>query len=197
MTSLYIAVKLYESGGLRPSSFVELSRGFFTEDHVIAMEETILRTLSWHVHPPTYLSFTREMLLLIKPTQCGSLDYNEIVETSRFLTELGVCDYFFATRKPSSVALACILNSIGCISDKPKRDSTYQHFAQAIRDIAGLDCMDHEVEQCRVRLHEIDLQGGYERQELRSQDRLENTSPICVSATNQIQDTQDEHALDD
>ena len=43
MTSLYIAVKLYEPGILTPASFVELSRGFFTEDHVTAMEESILR----------------------------------------------------------------------------------------------------------------------------------------------------------
>ena len=83
------------------------------------------RTLSWHLHPPTYLSFIREMLLLLQQTKCGHSDYHEIVEISRFLTELAVCDYFFVTRKPSSVALACILNALGCINDGIKRDTIY------------------------------------------------------------------------
>lgn len=43
MTSLYMAIKLYEPTTLKISSFVELSRGYFTIEHIIAMEETILR----------------------------------------------------------------------------------------------------------------------------------------------------------
>lgn len=43
MASLHLAVKLYEPGTLRLPSLVELSRGVFTEGHVVAMEETILR----------------------------------------------------------------------------------------------------------------------------------------------------------
>lgn len=43
MTSLYMAIKLYEPSSLRISSFIELSRGYFTVQHIIAMEENILR----------------------------------------------------------------------------------------------------------------------------------------------------------
>jgi lipoyl(octanoyl) transferase len=43
MSSLYMAIKLYEPTTLKISSFIELSRGYFTVDHIIAMEETILR----------------------------------------------------------------------------------------------------------------------------------------------------------
>lgn len=195
MTSLYIAVKLYEPGILTPSSFVELSRGFFTEEHVTTMEESILRTLSWHLHPPTYLSFIREMLLLVQQTKCSHSEYHEIVEISRFLTELAVCDYFFVTRKPSSVALACILNALGCIHDEIKRDSIYSQFTRAIQDIAELDCVKYEVEECRERLHEIYLQGGYKKQDQVSLDRFENTSPVGVASINQTQDPRDDITL--
>ena len=43
MTSLYMAIKLYEPSTLRMSSFIELSRGYFTVEHIISMEETLLR----------------------------------------------------------------------------------------------------------------------------------------------------------
>ena len=43
MTSLYMAIKLYEPNTLRVSSFIELSRGYFTVQHIIGMEETLLR----------------------------------------------------------------------------------------------------------------------------------------------------------
>jgi hypothetical protein len=33
----------------------------------------------------------------------------EVFEYSRFLTEIAVCDYFFVTRKPFSIALAAVL----------------------------------------------------------------------------------------
>jgi hypothetical protein len=43
MTCLYLAIKLYEPGSLKISSLIALSRGFFTNSHVLAMEESILR----------------------------------------------------------------------------------------------------------------------------------------------------------
>lgn len=43
MTCLFMACKLYSRDKLRISSLLELSRGYFTEDHVVAMEESILK----------------------------------------------------------------------------------------------------------------------------------------------------------
>ena len=43
VTCLYIALKLYGSSSLKITSFVELSRGYFTVDHIVAMEDAILR----------------------------------------------------------------------------------------------------------------------------------------------------------
>ena len=43
MTTLYLACKLYDPHKLRMSSLIELSRGYFTEEHITAMEESILK----------------------------------------------------------------------------------------------------------------------------------------------------------
>jgi len=46
MTSLYLAIKIHEPGRLKMSSLLELSRGYFMIEHVVAMEEAILRCVS-------------------------------------------------------------------------------------------------------------------------------------------------------
>lgn len=43
MTTLYIAIKLYEPGRLSMSSMIELSRGYFLVGQMAAMEMSILR----------------------------------------------------------------------------------------------------------------------------------------------------------
>lgn len=43
MTSLFLAIKLYEPSKIKMSSFIELSRGYFSTQHLAAMERSILR----------------------------------------------------------------------------------------------------------------------------------------------------------
>jgi hypothetical protein len=43
MTSLFLAIKLYEPGKLSMKSMIELSRGYFKVDQMVAMEMEILR----------------------------------------------------------------------------------------------------------------------------------------------------------
>lgn len=43
MTTLYLAIKLFETGTLQMTSLIELSRGYFTVEHIAVMEATILR----------------------------------------------------------------------------------------------------------------------------------------------------------
>lgn len=43
MTCLFLAIKLYEPGKLSMSSMIELSRGYFMVEQMIAMEHSILR----------------------------------------------------------------------------------------------------------------------------------------------------------
>ncbi len=43
MTCLYLAAKINEADKLNITSLIGLSRGFFTTEHIVAMEESILR----------------------------------------------------------------------------------------------------------------------------------------------------------
>lgn len=43
MTCLFLAIKLYEPGKISMSSMIELSRGYFTVEQMVAMETSILR----------------------------------------------------------------------------------------------------------------------------------------------------------
>ena len=43
MTSLFLAIKLYEPGRISMASMIELSRGYFSVDQMVAMEGSILR----------------------------------------------------------------------------------------------------------------------------------------------------------
>jgi len=193
MTSLYIAIKLYEPGMLKLSCFVELSRGYFSAEHIIAMEDAILRALHWHVHPPTSLCFIRHFMMLIPENSCSPLVIHEIKELSRFLTELSVCDYFFTTQKPSSIALAAILIALESVNEA--RDPLIRHsFMNRVHQFAGVNCMLEEVEACKARLRETYNSGGCTRQEVSDyemnvgNDRIETgevVSPVCVSDISQ------------
>jgi Cyclin, N-terminal domain len=50
MTTLFLAIKLYEPGKLSMSSMIELSRGFFLVEQMAAMEVSILRYVSLNSH---------------------------------------------------------------------------------------------------------------------------------------------------
>jgi len=70
MTSLFLASKLY---GPKPSAIsmeylASLSRSEFTTGHLTQMEMLLLRSLKWHVHPPTAKAAVQELLALIAIT---------------------------------------------------------------------------------------------------------------------------------
>jgi hypothetical protein len=179
MTAVYLAIKLYEPKTLHLSSLVELSRGYFLAKHIVAMEEAMLQALSWHVHPPTPYAFCREMMHLLSADLTPRIQH-DVSELARFFTELSVCDYFFCTRKPSSIALASIINAIELMG--PNRvDPRYKiQFLNNIVDL-GLDIADDdEIIECYERLREMYIAGGYTP--TLSDDR--NDVPPHTSSTN-------------
>lgn len=190
MTTLYLAIKLNEQGTLKMSSLIELSRGYFMVEHIAAMEEAILRALSWYVHPPTSLAFVRHLLMLIPSGSCSREVKHELLELARFLTELAVCDYFFVTRKPSSIALAAVLNAMEGMNPSRLPEDVRQRFVESVRIFVRMDCNDEEVEECQARLREMYYQGGYyqnhqetpkEHEGAGFDDDDRGCSPFCVA----------------
>lgn len=201
MTALYLAIKLYEPSKLRMSSLIDLSRGYFMAEHIITMEDSMLLSLGWHVHPPTPFAFCRDLMQLVSP-DVSPREKHDVNELSRFLTELSVCDYWFVTKKPSSVALAAIINAMELFG--PRRiDPRYKvEFVHRAVDI-GMDVAnDDEIIECYERLREMYIAGGYsptlEDVEEDEDARVATVSPTGVAdgpdADNNMEDSQMECA---
>lgn len=179
MTALYLAIKLYEPGKIRMSSLIDLSRGYFLEDHIVTMEDSMLQTLGWHVHPPTPYSFVREIIPLL-PAQITPRDRHDTNELARFLTELSVCDYWFVTKKPSSIALASLINALE-LQGEPRIPRTFKiQLLQSLGSCGSDIIYDEEVITCYERLRDMYIAGGYSPINSSTepeQDRIATVSP--------------------
>lgn len=160
MTALYIAIKVYETGELNISGFIELSCGYFKNEHIVAMENSMLPSLNWYVHPPTPIAFCRDLMSLVSGDISESIRH-DVMKNARFMTELSVCEYWFVSKKPSSIALASLVNAIELqgphrISDIYKKD-----FLRRVVQI-GIDIVnDKDFLDCYERLSEIYTEGGF------------------------------------
>ena len=144
---------------------------------------SICRALSWRVHPPTAYCFSKHLLFLM-PYKSISLEArHDVLELSRFLTELGVIDYHFVRHKQSVVALASLLFSMQEISGVS--EEALLHFeAELQKEAADLCLSKNEVLECRERFRQLYREGGYEHPETTASSaatRNEAISPVCVS----------------
>lgn len=105
----------------------------------------------------------------------------DILELTRFLTELSVIDYYFVGQKPSAVALAALLNAMTLMP--AVSDAAIDDLKRELKRLPALDPNNHEVEDCRSRLRVLYEQGAYERQETLgdTEPRHDTNSPVCVS----------------
>ena len=119
---------------------------------------------------------------LLPEDACHEQLLYEIKELSRFLSELAVCDYFFVCKKPTTVGLAALLTSIELIEGDWKPGVRKQFLSQVV-SVAGCDHQSQDVLECKARLRETYIQGGfYDPQQATAKDRAgDNGSPVCVS----------------
>lgn len=154
MTALYVAIKLYENGTFAISSVTALSRGYFISEHIVAMEEIMLQALNWHVHPPTPSAFCSDFMLLLSvdiPSEIRS----EINELVRYLTELSVCDYWFVTRKPSTITIASFMYAFDLLGSQGMESGYQDRFLKKLTDNGFDIANDEDIEKCYDRLRDI------------------------------------------
>lgn len=178
MVSLSLAVKLFEPCKLCMSSMIELSRGHFTVKQMEAMELSLMKDLQWSLHPPTAYGIMKHLLYLLPIPNTLLYLRHDILELSRFLSELGVMDYFFVSKRLSHVAVASIANALQDIASVPHQ--TRCDFVDLLYSL-NVDLDDPDIVDCRHRLRLLFVQGGYAPPSTQ-QDRLDTTpSPPCVS----------------
>ncbi|KAL7500446.1 hypothetical protein ACHAWT_008645 [Skeletonema menzelii] len=145
VAAIHIAIKLVSPWKLRMNHLLDLCAGKFTAGDIASMELTLLSSLSWRVHPPSAVEFCTQ-LIDSSFTESTPHAIHDLQDMARYLNELAVCDYFFVTRKPSSVALASIMCAIELTNnqiDPRDKDRFTSRVAQA-----ALDVSDEEVIQC-------------------------------------------------
>ena len=157
------------------------------------------RALNWHVHPPTAFCFARHLLHLYPPSASSPVDSrHDILELARFLTELSVIDYFFVNKKSSFVGLAALLNAMEISRAFPFADQMY--FLESIHRFNLLNVRDPAIEECRFRLKELYISGGYSQtHDLHvvtpvTESRTDTVSPVSVTATFDSYTAQHAHA---
>lgn len=155
----------------------------FTFLHVYFNNST-QRALSWHVHPPTPLNAARHFLYLFPTDGLSSIHKDrlyELKELSRFLTELSVCDFFFVRHKASTIGLAALLTAVDVIQGCWEQVLMDQFFVD-LKSLTGCDPQAIEVLDCKARLKETYIQGGFcEKQNMENESNAGDTSPVCVS----------------
>jgi hypothetical protein len=118
---------------------------------------------------------------------------HDVLELARFLTELSVIDYYFVIHRPSSVALAALLNAM---EDVPgAAEGALESLTGEIKRIAKVDASSPDVVECRNRLRLLYSQGGYSPPEPRTETRAETISPVCVSYGCNVYPKEAEHPM--
>lgn len=166
MTTLYIAIKLFEPLAMDAGLLSQISHGCYTESEIVEMEQVILKSLAWRMNGPTTHAFLNHIMALLPSSAYG---YDEstamsLLDISKFQAEIAVTDYDLSLQKPSTVALAAILNSIEGIEKHLFPAQSRFRFFQLIADSCpGMNPFSSQVNVARVRLLELFTKNsGYE-----------------------------------
>mmetsp|Transcript_21275 Transcript_21275/g.30456 ORF Transcript_21275/g.30456 Transcript_21275/m.30456 type:complete len:415 (-) Transcript_21275:60-1304(-) len=161
LVCLSIATKSLEVAHLDVETLVTASQGCYSADDIREMEIIVLNALQWRLCAPTSLPIAhRAIALLTKVIPRLKNEANKrssvtscLVEFTRLQLELAVTDYTSSVlRKPSTVALASILNSMDLL-DFDNRERTA--FSRVVSELTGLDIHSIDVLQARQELNEV------------------------------------------
>jgi hypothetical protein len=149
MTTLYMAIKLFEPMEMCTTTLASLSRNSYTALDFATMDNDILFALQWRMNGPTPLSFIQQFISMLSSTKTSSSRiepflqshpaYQKLWNISKYHTELAACEYYFATIQPSTVAIASISASLKLIPLCEISASERANFLLMIASETGLD----------------------------------------------------------
>ncbi|KAL7531464.1 hypothetical protein ACHAXR_004059 [Thalassiosira sp. AJA248-18] len=141
LTALYISIKLNERMAIGSSDFAAVSSGKYSLEDIEEMEREILQCLQWRLCPPTSLQVAYHILSLMPPQVKETIKqgtWNFVEEEMKFQAESAVREYYFMTQRPSTIAMAAIVNSIEQVNDLE-----YGHLSMALSRILEEFDFDH------------------------------------------------------
>ena len=111
MCCLLLAVKIHQPVKLEMKLLSKISHGVYSALEFKSKEKEILELLKWRLCTPTATCFASCYFDLL-PKKLPSAMKENIQFLSNWQIENCVKDYFFASKKPSLIALSSILNAI-------------------------------------------------------------------------------------
>ena len=117
---------------------------------------------------------------LLEESGCSPVIADKIEDLAKFLTELSVGDYYFATYKSSLTGLGALLVALDS-TDVPTLPLTvHQNFLNRMQLVSGMDSSSEEIQECKHHLNEIYL---FNTKPQHKQDKVNfPPSPDCVSS---------------
>jgi hypothetical protein len=126
IVALYISIKIHEPASIGSSFFSDMSRGAYTVETIEDMELILLAGLSWRCNAPTASQVGFHILSLIMP-KAPNLPESAwcfLMDEMKYQTEHAVRDYYFTTQRPSTIALAAIMNASSELDFKLRQEIT-------------------------------------------------------------------------
>ncbi len=119
ITALYISIKISTKITLGSDFFSMISRDLYPIREIEAMEKILLQELSWRISAPTCVQTAHHILSLMSThVTLDETTWATIHNEIEYQAEYAVKDYYFVTQRPSTVAIAAILNSIDQVDKK-------------------------------------------------------------------------------
>ena len=123
MAALYIAIKFNEQVEFGSDSLAAMSCGMHTAKDIKTMELTILKGLEWRIYGPTSSQMAYHILsLILSHINLGESTWGFILNEVGFQTEYALSDFYFSTQRPSTTALAAILNALDQVDSQDCQD---------------------------------------------------------------------------
>jgi hypothetical protein len=152
MTSLYIAVKIYEPLEMDAGLVSRLSRGLHSAAEITALEHEMLVALGWRMCDPSPHQICNYLLELlpdeainVKPT---------LYDFCHFQAELATGDYAYVPLRRSVVAVASVLNALEGINQQDLLFDERMEFIDSISRALDYDICSPLVNAVRIRLLE-------------------------------------------
>jgi hypothetical protein len=150
MTTLYLAVRQMEGYKLTIDDLVMESRGFYSAQDIIVMENEILAALQSCLNPPTAIAYCRLMLLALP--EDGRQIWAEVEHCCIGLTEIAAANVAFVAYKASAVALASIVLAARL---RGISEDEIEHFVGNLEEIIKTDIHDSEFQRVYCQLERV------------------------------------------
>lgn len=124
LCSLTLSIKLLESTVIEADLLVRIGLNY-SIDEIVQMEHRILAALQWRMCLPIASVFLDCLLDLFSTSALDESSRENLRATSQKQIDSASHDYFFATVRPSLIALASLLNAVDSLS---LPNSTYRCF---------------------------------------------------------------------